>query len=293
MARPLKTGLEYYPKDTDTFGKRKILRLLNEYGCTGYTTYDAIVCEIYGGNGYYTSFTNDFCFDIGFTLKQPEKLVAEIIQYCAEIGLFDRQLLEQKQILTSCDIQQRFMEIMKRSRPQINPEFFLAETSNCCIKTSINVTTTPVIAAETPVNVTKTPPKGKGKGKEIKRNKEEESILEYFNTSFSGRLPRVIALTSKRRTAINARLKEHGMSQVMCMLKTTALCPFLLGENKSGWRAGFDWLFSPLNFIKVLEGNYLNQHQHEQPKTNDSGSAQRKAEIIHMAALAAANDRNP
>lgn len=36
-------------------------------------------------------------------------------------------------------------------------------------------------------------------------------------------------------------------------------CPFLVGRNPK-WRADFDWLMKPSNFIKVLEGNYVEKN---------------------------------
>ncbi|MAH50262.1 hypothetical protein CMI37_30860, partial [Candidatus Pacearchaeota archaeon] len=35
--------------------------------------------------------------------------------------------------------------------------------------------------------------------------------------------------------------------------------PFLLGQNKNGWKITFDWILLPSNYPKVMEGNYLSQ----------------------------------
>lgn len=34
---------------------------------------------------------------------------------------------------------------------------------------------------------------------------------------------------------------------------------FLNGKNNTGWTASIDWLLKPANFVKVLEGNYVNK----------------------------------
>ena len=31
------------------------------------------------------------------------------------------------------------------------------------------------------------------------------------------------------------------------------------GLNRNNWRASFDWIFAPRNFLKVIEGNYDNK----------------------------------
>ena len=67
MSRPIKKGLSYFPLDTDMLSDRKIRRLFQNYGCEGFSTYMAILCEAYGTTGYYIRYTDDFCFDIGFT----------------------------------------------------------------------------------------------------------------------------------------------------------------------------------------------------------------------------------
>ena len=97
MSRPIKKGLSYFPLDTDILSDRKIRRLFQNYGCEGFSTYMAILCEAYGTTGYYVRYTDDFCFDIGFTLNLKEERVREIIGFCVEIRLFNRDLLGNQQ----------------------------------------------------------------------------------------------------------------------------------------------------------------------------------------------------
>ena len=90
MSRPIKKGLSYFPLDTDILSDRKIRRLFQNYGCEGFSTYMAILCEAYGTTGYYVRYTDDFCFDIGFTLNLKEEQIREIIGFCVEIRLFNQ-----------------------------------------------------------------------------------------------------------------------------------------------------------------------------------------------------------
>ena len=39
--------------------------------------------------------------------------------------------------------------------------------------------------------------------------------------------------------------------------------PFLQGQNKRGWIITFDWFIKPNNFIKVLEGNYIDNKKQQ------------------------------
>ena len=163
MSRPIKKGLSYFPLDTDILSDRKTRRLFQNYGCEGFSTYMAILCEAYGTTGYYVRYTDDFCFDIGFTLNLKEERVREIIGFCVEIRLFNRDLFARQGILTSFGIQSRYREINKRSISRISPKWEIREETAPIptVEISVPVTETPVFAPETS-------PKGKGKENEGK-----------------------------------------------------------------------------------------------------------------------------
>lgn len=161
MARPFKKGLGYFPLDTDFMSNRKIQRLMQRYGCNGISVYVCILCEIYGENGYFIPFDTDFCFDIGFTLGLEEKLIRDIVSFCVQTRLFDSELMEYNQILSSEGIQLRYKEISKRTIYTIDPKIDLSRKDHLPDapppESGINVTKTDISVTETPVNVTETP----------------------------------------------------------------------------------------------------------------------------------------
>ena len=170
MARPRRKGLGYFPLDTHFMSDRKIQRLAQRYGCNGICIYIAVLCEAYGENGYYACYDGDFCFDIGFTTGQDEKLVKEIIEFCVQIRLFDSELMEYRQILSSVGIQQRFEEISRRTAMQIDaelnllapkmpqtPPVIVTETGGQTAPVGVIATETEVSATETTVCAAKTP----------------------------------------------------------------------------------------------------------------------------------------
>lgn len=157
MARPVKMGLCYFPLDTDFLSDRKIQRLIQKYGSQGIATYVAILCEAYGTNGYYARYTDEFCFDIGFTVRLEEQLVMEVVDFCVKVRLFDVHLLETKRILTSKGMQQRFREISKRGSFSIVPELEIKEEEFPRMDVnSPNQAITPQKEAITPSNEVKT-----------------------------------------------------------------------------------------------------------------------------------------
>ncbi|WP_297904039.1 DUF4373 domain-containing protein [uncultured Parabacteroides sp.] len=161
MSRPIKKGLSYFPLDTDMLSNRKIRRLFQSQGCEGFAAYTAILCEVYGTTGYYVRYTDDLCFDIGFTLNLKEEQVRKIIGFCVEIRLFNQELFDRQKILTSLGIQSRYREISKRNVSRISPEWELRDETH-----PVSAKETGVSATKTPVSATKTTPKGKGKRKE-------------------------------------------------------------------------------------------------------------------------------
>lgn len=81
-------------------------------------------------------------------------------------------------------------------------------------------------------------------------------VMQVFNKTFGGKLPLVEKMTERRRAAVKARMAEYGADAVGRAFLKVLASPFLLGRNGRGWRADFDWIFSPGNFTKILEGTY-------------------------------------
>lgn len=100
--------------------------------------------------------------------------------------------------------------------------------------------------------------------KNVKNDKEEslcpfQDILDLFNEKLPD-LPRVRKLTPRRRKALNARWREDKERQSLewwgRFFEYVAGCLFLMGQNRNGWKASFDWIMEPSNFVKIVEGNY-------------------------------------
>lgn len=68
--------------------------------------------------------------------------------------------------------------------------------------------------------------------------------------------PRLRSISKERRAALLARKREHGESNVMLVLNNRANSRFLCYEINHNKGAGFDWVFGPKNFVKVMDGNY-------------------------------------
>ena len=75
----------------------------------GWGVFHFIVNEIYRVEGCYMVMDADGLFDISDYSRMDEKKVSDIIDYCAELGLFNKELWQDKQILTSEEIQELYV----------------------------------------------------------------------------------------------------------------------------------------------------------------------------------------
>lgn len=123
MARgaPNRKDLDYFPKMVNFYEDDKIFDLLDEYGPLGVTIYDCILTVVYA-NGYYANLSKDklsrmVIRKIGNKWIKSQKVVVQVIDYCADLGLFQKDLMLQN-IITSVGIQKRYykvaVKLMKR-----------------------------------------------------------------------------------------------------------------------------------------------------------------------------------
>lgn len=133
-----KTGFDYYNLDTNRYQDIKIKRLKKDFKTAGIAVYDYILCEIYRVKGCFLVWDESTAFDVAEYFGLKESLVNEIVNYCAAVGLFDKELLRCGSknlnesncgdacgnsqvrtcggIITSRSIQQRFMEMSLRAK---------------------------------------------------------------------------------------------------------------------------------------------------------------------------------
>lgn len=83
-------------------------------------------------------------------------------------------------------------------------------------------------------------------------------VVEAWNKL---KLSKVVTIkpNTNRYKLLKARIKDVGIDKVIEAIESINNSDFLKGKNDRGWCITFDWFIKPNNFIKVLEGNYLNK----------------------------------
>ena len=186
MGRKPKTGLDYFPKDVDYYDDFNIMDLMNEYGPLGQTIYDVVLCMIYH-EGYYLEVPKmeqlavKIIKTIGNRWVKKKDFVLQVIHYCAEIGLFDQDLLNQN-VITSVGVQRRYKEVTVRNKVQKTRYRLIDEKGQPLLNEPlkpINVTETSVNVTETNINDTEI------QQKKIKENKSKENIKYFSNENLN------------------------------------------------------------------------------------------------------------
>lgn len=111
-----KNGFLYYNLDTDRFRDIRIKKLKKDLGCDGFAVYEYLLNEIYRVRGCFLVWDESTAFDVAEYWGLKESKVNEIVRYCCAVGLFDKALLSNGNILTSPSIQSRYVDMCIRAK---------------------------------------------------------------------------------------------------------------------------------------------------------------------------------
>jgi uncharacterized protein YdaU (DUF1376 family) len=74
------------------------------------------------------------------------------------------------------------------------------------------------------------------------------------------KMNKVAVITDQRKGFMNSRVTEFGLDTTISILRKAGESDFLNGINDKAWMADFEWLLRPQNFIKVMEGKFVNKN---------------------------------
>ena len=161
MARPLKDGVDYFPKNTDFYNDDKVRLLRAEFGAKGMYLLDYLLCEIYGKNGYFIKWDKSRCFLVsdGAGCGCSPEYISEFISGALRCSFFDEGVFKVFGVLTSAGIQRRYLRMFgRREQITIIEEYWLLDMND---KNDVpagvldKVTLKKVSVCNNPVNVCK------------------------------------------------------------------------------------------------------------------------------------------
>lgn len=180
MARPLKTGLEYFPFDVDFFSDIRIRKLVKYQGGKSISVYACLLCNIYK-DGYYLVWDDELPFIISEQTGCEEAYIREVINTCLNIGLFSKELFDTSKVLSSSGIQKRYDNISKLlKRRVVISEYTLVSSEETHvnseeIRVNSEFSTQKESKGKVKVNNTPTPPKGDS----CELSEKEKQLLDF------------------------------------------------------------------------------------------------------------------
>lgn len=179
MARPKKVGLDYFPLDTVLDTKFELIEA--EFGLQGFAIIVKLLQKIYREFGYYCEWDTEVALLFSKRNNVGCNVVSETISSAIKRGIFDKAIYDKYHILTSEDIQVRYISAKRANFSIIKNEYLLISVP----KNEVSATKTPVSVTKTDVNV-ETMPQRKGKerkGKESKPNNRK--VNDWFEEVWS------------------------------------------------------------------------------------------------------------
>ncbi|MDL4842809.1 Lin1244/Lin1753 domain-containing protein [Aquibacillus rhizosphaerae] len=272
MVRPKKIGLDYFPMDVDMDQDDKIYLVKADHGWEGFAIVVKLLMEVYK-EGYYIEwdekkakiFSRKNLFDLD--------VVNDVINTCLEEGLFNNNLFEEHQILTSKGIQTRYVEATtRRKNVLIYKEFFLIDVNelpnnnltlvNVCINHN-STNENDDISTQSKVKESKEKVK-ESKAEEIEEPAADDAIV-FYQENFGVIRPAMSEI-------LLAWIKDSGEAMVIKAMDKT------LKQNKSSWSyvEGIlrKWNEKGIDTIEKVEAeeveflNQQNQYKNNKPKEN-------------------------
>ena len=115
-----------------------------------------------------------------------------------------------------------------------------------------------------------------------KKEKERQDVgLEVkkrYNKTFDGVLPPCVRLTLPTKLMVEDCIRRFGMQSVDLVFEQIKQEPFSQGQNKTGFIANFQFIFTPKNFQQYLERAKLRMkkanHATEEPAVSEASAEQ-------------------
>lgn len=181
MARPQKSGLDYFPLDVNIDQDDKIMLIESEFGVVGFGIVVKMLCKIYA-NGYFYEWGEKEQLLFSKRINVDINEVIACINSAIKWELFDKDVFNKYKVLTSRGIQKRYLEaIGRRKTLDIIQNYWLIEIPES-EKMTINLINVDINEVNVGIN-----PNNNvvivdiNSQSKVKKSKEKKSILNESN----------------------------------------------------------------------------------------------------------------
>ena len=120
----MNNGINYFPLNVHLDDTFELIEA--EFGLKGFAIVVKLFQKIYGQQGYYCEWTEDVALLFGKNVGLGGDAVSEIVRATIKRGIFDSELYDKYQILTSRGIQERYFEaVSRRKEVEVRKEYLL------------------------------------------------------------------------------------------------------------------------------------------------------------------------
>jgi len=160
----MKSGIDYFPLDVSLDSKFELVEA--EFGLLGFAVVVKLYQRIFGSEGYYCEWTTEVALLFAKHVGLGGNAVSEILSAAIKRGIFDSNLFEKYQVLTSRGIQKRYFDIVKRRKDvQIKKEYLLVDPTQICKDVNISSENVNIISGNADIS----------KQSKVKESKVKES----------------------------------------------------------------------------------------------------------------------
>lgn len=210
MARPTAKGVEYFPLNVNFINDLKVRKLLLSCGAQSIAVLIYLLSTIYKDEGYFIEIHEDEIDLIALDVNVTPEFVLEVINKACEVRLFDVNLYNNFNILTSKGIQERYLKITERRKNSVViTQFNLINVYN----NSVNVNNNSINVNNNPVNVYKSTQS------KVKERKEKKSKVKSLSNDS---VKNVYLTETEKRDCMNKKIYElylNGIGQISPTIK--------------------------------------------------------------------------
>lgn len=210
MARPTAKGVEYFPLNVNFISDLKVRKLLLSCGAQSIAVLIYLLSTIYKDQGYFVEIHEDEIDLIALDVNVTPEFVLEVINKACEVRLFDVNLYNNFNILTSKGIQERYLKITERRKNSVViTQFNLINVYN----NSINVNNNSINVDNNSINVYKSTQS------KVKESKGKESKVKSLSNDSC---KNVYLTETEKRDYTNKKIYElylNGVGQISPTIK--------------------------------------------------------------------------
>ena len=213
----MNNGINYFPLNVHLDDKFELIEA--EFGLKGFAIVVKLFQKIYGQQGYYCEWTEDVALLFGKNVGLGGDAVSEILRAAIKRGIFDSELYDKYQILTSRGIQERYFEaVSRRKEVEVRKEYLLIKVDQ--IYKNVRILNENVNISSKNVNISEQKKVEESKAKEKKVEERElprlpVRIVKLYENNIAPLTPITLQGLDDWLNAMSEDVVEYAISEAV------------------------------------------------------------------------------